>query len=106
MPHMNYVVQATGLVSATTGVQQVAKLAGARYHGAYAISDATNTCVVTVYHGTAATAGTEIDSFSIAASTAAPQKNSLNIPVECPNGIFLVVTGTGAKANIYYSLGA
>lgn len=102
----NYIVQSTGLVAATTGVQSVAKLAGARYHGGYAISDATNTCVVTVYHGTAATSGNEIDSFSIPATTAAPQHNELNIPVECPDGIFVVVTGTGAKGNIRYSLGS
>ncbi len=102
----NYIVQATGDIAATTGVQQVAKLAGARYHGGYAISDATNTCVVTVYHGTAATGGNEIDKFSIPATTTAPQKSSLNAPIECPDGIFVVVTGTGAKANLLYSLGS
>lgn len=102
----NYIVQASGDIAATTGVQQVAKLIGARYHGGYAISDATNTCVVTVYHGGAATAGNEIDKFSIAASTTAPQKSQLSTPVECPDGIFVVVTGTGAKANIMYSLGS
>ena len=102
----NYIVQATGDIAATTGVQSVAKLAGARYHGGYAISDATNTCVVTVYHGTAATAGNEIDKFSIPASTTAPQKSHLLTPIECPDGIYVVVTGTNAKGNIQYSLGA
>lgn len=102
----SYIVQSTGNISATTGVQSVAKLAGARYHGGYAMSDGTNTCVVVVYHGVAATAGNEIDNFSIPASTLPPQKNELNVPIECPDGIFVVVTGTGAKGNIQYSLGA
>ncbi len=102
----NYIVAATGDIAATTGTQIVAVLAGARYHGGYAISDATNTCVVTVYHGKAATSGNEIDKYSIPATTTAPQKSALNTPIECPDGIFVVVTGTGAKANIMYSLGS
>jgi hypothetical protein len=102
----NYIVSSSGNIAATTGTQVVAKTAGGRYHGGYAISDGTNTCVVTVYHGTAATTGNEIDSFSIPASTVPPQKNPLNVPVECPDGIFVVVTGTGAKGNIMFSLGS
>ena len=102
----NYIVQSTGDVAATVGTVIAAKLLGARYHGGYALSDATNTCVVTVYHGTAATAGNEIDRFSIPTTTTAPQKSILNTPVECPDGIFVVVTGTGAIGNLMYSLGA
>jgi hypothetical protein len=102
----DYIVQSSGNIAATTGIQTVSKSIGARYHGGYAISDGTNTCVVTVYHGTAATSGNEIDSFSIPASTVPPQKNALNVPIECPDGIFVVVTGTGAKGNIMYSFGA
>lgn len=104
----DYNIKASGEIAATAGSQVAGgspTKPGTCYHGSYAKSDGTNTCVVTVYHGNAATAGTEIDYYSIPASTAAPQKNILNQPVSCPNGIFIVITGTGAKANVYYSLG-
>lgn len=101
-----YIVSSSGDIAATTGAQVVAARIGARYHGGYAISDGTNTAVVTVYHGIAATVGNEIDRFSIGVTTPAPQKTSLDDPVECPDGIFIVVTGTGAKANVRYSLGS
>lgn len=110
---MNYSVNSSGLVGATAGAALVAPPSGAvgavgpggALHGVLAISDGTNTCVVTVYHGVAATAGNEVAKLSIPATTVAPQSLIFNNPIKCSDGIFYVITGTGAKGLFYYSIG-
>ncbi len=105
----DYSVVSSGFIGATTGKVVYAGGAangGPVSHGLFAISDGTNTCVVTLYHGGAATAGNEIAKLSIAASITAPQNIIFNNPIVCPDGLFIVVTGTGANAITYYSLGA
>lgn len=105
----DYSVVSTGLLAATAGKTVVAgggNGPGGVCHGVFGISDGTNTCVITVYHGTAATSGNEVIKISIPATTVPPQSIIFNNPVACPDGIFIVITGTGAQGMVFYSLGA
>lgn len=103
-----YEVQSSGNIAVTVGAKvPTAGQTGLRYHGVTAGTATTATAVVTVYHGIAATAGNEIDFIYLAAgATAVSATNKLPFPINCPDGIFIVVTGTGAVANVHYSLGA
>ena len=105
----SYNVKSSGNIAATAGAQIPASSnqKGLRYHGMTVSTATTATAVVTLYHGIAATAGNEIDSISIPAGTSAVSAvSNLCFPVDCPNGLFIVVTGTGATANVRYSVGA
>lgn len=105
----DYSVISSGLIAATAGanVYSGGPVGGGPVcHGLFAISDATNTCVVTLYHGTAVISGNELAKLSIPASTAPPQFIIFNNPIACPDGLFIVVTGTGAKGMVYYSAGS
>ena len=105
----DYSVISSGFISATAGASVYsggAGFGGPVCHGLFAISDGTNTCVVTLYHGSAATSGNEIAKLSIPASTTPPQSIIFNNPIPCPDGLFIVVTGTGAKGIVYYSAGS
>jgi hypothetical protein len=104
----SYNVQSSGNIAVTTGAKvPTAGQLGMRYHGMSVTTATTATAVVTVYHGIAATAGNEIDFITLpAAATAVSANRNLSYPVECPDGIYIVVTGTGAVANVLYSLGS
>lgn len=102
----DYNVQSSGNKAVTAGAQLLTVNAGVRYHGGFLLSNGTNAATMTVYHGIAATAGNEIASFSIPATTVPPQQLILNFPIQCPDGVFYVITGTGAVGNLHYSVGA
>lgn len=74
-------------------------------HAVQLLSDASNACSVIIYDGVAAVAGKEVAVLSIAASTTAPTNIVFNNPVQCSNGIYADVTGTGATYIVHYSLG-
>lgn len=98
---MRYQVQSSGLKSADAAIAAT----GARLHGVYVISDATNVASVVVYDNASAASGTALAKLSIAASTTAPQYIVFNDPITASNGIYVDVSGTGANYIIYYSLG-
>lgn len=102
----DYSVKASGFIGVTAGVQQVAAIVGPVLHGVYIISNGTNASTITVYHGTAATAGNELVQLSIPATTVPPQTVIFHNPIACPDGIFVVTTGVGSNSIIYYSVGA
>lgn len=78
---------------------------GAALHGVMLLSDGTHTASLIVYDNNAASAATQVATFSIPANIAAPQYIMFNNPIICNKGIYADVTGTSATYIIYYSIG-
>jgi hypothetical protein len=79
---------------------------GAKLHGVYVISDASNVASVVIYDNPSAASGTVLAKLSIPASTTAPQFITFNHPITASTGLYADVSGTGANYIVYFSPGA
>lgn len=68
-------------------------------------SDGTNACSLVIYDGTSS-AGVALLSVAIPASTVLAEIIHIDTPVYANNGIFSVLTGTGATFLLHYMPGA
>lgn len=106
-------VTSSGYLSATTQVVAGSGANGANsttgpggyIHGIELIPDGTNASAVIVYNSDAATSGLEVGSLAVGVTTVTPQNIIFNNPICCPKGIRAVLSGTGGKVIIYYSIG-
>lgn len=74
----------------------------ALFHG-ITLLQASAACTAIVYDNKSTSSGTEVEQVNNNTNTSTVSIK-LSTPIECVNGIYLALTGTGAKAIVHYSL--
>ncbi len=93
-----YTCNSSGLQAASAAIAARPAL----FHG-ITLLQASAACTVIVYDNKASAAGTVVEQVNNNTNTSTVSVK-LNHPVECINGIYVAVTGTGANYIVHYSL--
>lgn len=102
-----YITSTTQIVIGKNDLGNNSAAPSGYFHSVQLLPDGTNACSVVIYNSNAATAGQEVAVLSIAASTVAPMSFTMSShPICCEKGIRAVLSGTGGKVIVGFSLGS